>query len=310
MASSRQFKSKIRTVGNIKQITKAMQMVSATKMRRSQEIALRARPFAKKALEMLRSILLHARKEDLIAESHFFKRVGRKGTCLVVVTSDKGLCAGFNSAVLRRALQFKKENPEADIVAVGGKGKRFFAQLSIPTAAAFANFSDTASLPEVSPLTDWLLLKYNAHTYDTVVFCSTIFISALVQKVEVTEVLPLTLEGLQDIIQRIVPRKGKYSEMAANGEELKDNLSYILEPSPKLIFEHLLGNLFAAEVLHLVFESNAAEHSSRMVAMKNATESAASLQEELQLDLNKARQAAITQELTEIATAKEALTKD
>lgn len=308
MISNRQLKGKIRTVKNIGQITKAMQMVSATKMRKSQEIALRARPFAKKALQVLRSILMHAEKENLVAQSHFFKRAGRKKTCLVVITSDKGLCAGFNSAILRRSLQFVKENPDADIVVVGKKGQRFFAGLGISIAASFSDFADFVSLFEVLPLSDFLLSKYNTHTYDTIVFCSTIFISALVQKVEVREILPLTLGGLENFIKEIIPQKGKYSDINGNGKENKS--SFILEPSPKIIFESLLGDLFKAEVLHLVFESNASEHSSRMVAMQNATENANSLKEELVLQLNKARQGVITQELTEIATAKEALAAD
>ena len=310
MASLRQLKSKIRTVGNIGQITKAMEMVAATKMRKSQEIALKARPYAKEALSLLYNILLHAEKEDLAAQSHLFKRTGRITTCLVVITSDKGLCAGFNSAVLREALQFKKNHPETDIVVGGKKGRAFFAARNIPIAAAFTDFSDTATLSEVSPLTDWLLSRYQDHTYDTIVFCSTLFISALVQKVALTEVLPLTLKGLQDVIERIVPQRGRYSELAENNDITQKEISYLLEPSSQAIFESLLEDLVRVEVLHLVFESNASEHSARMVAMKNATENAKSLKEELELELNKARQAAITQELTEISTAKEALSAE
>src|SRR3990167_3283530 len=125
MSSNRQLKTKIHAVGNIKQITRAMEMVAATKMRKAQEVALRARPYAKYALSLLRSLLLLEGGEELRVQSHFFKEINRKNPCLVVVTSDKGLCGGFNSQVLRAALKFREEYPDSSIVTIGKKGKEF-----------------------------------------------------------------------------------------------------------------------------------------------------------------------------------------
>jgi F-type H+-transporting ATPase subunit gamma len=139
--------------------------------------------------------------------------------------------------------------------------------------------------------------------------CSNQFVSALAQKVGVRQILPLEIKELQETIEGIIPKTGRYSELAQRQENIQE-LSFILEPSREAIVQALVRNLIQVALAHLVFESNASEHSARMLAMKNATDNAQTLQEELQLLLNKARQGAITQELNEIATAKEALSNE
>src|SRR3989344_3652252 len=220
MASTRQLKTKIGAVRNIRQITRAMQMVAATKMRKAQEVALRARPYARKSLALLLHLLKYAEKEE--TQRIFGLNQANAKIALIVITSDKGLAGSFNSAVLRAAARFVEERGDADIV----------------------------------------------------------------------------------------PKTGKYSELALQEEEIVRDLNYVLEPSREQILQTVVRNLIRVHIAHLVFESNASEHSARMMAMKNATENADRLQEELTLALNKARQTAITQELTEISTAKEALTAE
>jgi len=312
MASSRQLKSKLRTVGNIKQITKAMQMVSATKMRRSQEVALRARPFAKAALSLLRDLVRH--EEILGQESIYLKEPKRDlpaqagKTCLIVVTSDKGLCGSFNSQITRTAFQWLLSMNNVDVVAVGRKGRDFFEGKGIVPAREFLQFSDIVSLHDVAPLSEWVLKAFEEGRYERVMIASTQFFSALVQKPSIRQLLPLDMKELKDAVENIMPKTGKYADW--NSEEHGEGeLPHLLEPSPEAILETLVRNLLKVQILHYIFESNASEHSSRMVAMKNATENAASLVDELQLALNKARQTAITQELTEISTAKEALSQ-
>lgn len=306
MSSNRQLKTKIRAVANIRQITRAMEMVAATKMRKAQEVALRARPYAKYALSLLRSLLLLEGGEELRSQSHFFKEVNRKNPCLVVVTSDRGLCGGFNSQVLRTAMKFREEYPDSSIVAIGKKGKEFFERRGIPVLHSFSDFSEIVTLADVAPVAEFLVKEYAEHRHDTVAFCSTQFVSALFQKVALYRALPITLEELEKTIQGIIPKSGKYSNIQ-DGENGLRPISVLLEPSAKDIFERVVEDLVRVEILHLILESNASEHSSRMLAMKNATDNAQDLQEELQLLLNKARQGAITQELSEIASAKEAL---
>jgi len=318
MASSRQLKTKIRAVGNIKQITKAMQMVAATKMRKSQEVALNARPFAKKSFSLLAHLLKQAGKEDItsifLRAPRSLSEVGIERTALVVITSDKGLAGSFNSSVLRQVTQWKQEQESAgkqvDIVAVGKKGRDFSKARDAQVVAEFLQFSDIITYADVKPLADWVVQAYEKHEYDKIVVCSHRFVSALVQKVEVQQILPLNVEELERAVESIVPKTGKYSELAQQEEESTKDLSYVLEPSREEIVRTLVRNLIQVEVAHLVFESNASEHSARMMAMKNATENAESMMEKLNLELNKSRQASITQELTEIATAKEALTNE
>ena len=310
MASQRALKDKMQTVKNISQITKAMEMVSATKMRKSQEVALRARPYAQKALSLLSRISTVSEKEDLIGTFSEERSEGK--TAFVVVTSDKGLCGSYNSAVLRKASEWKKkeeaEGNEVDIIAVGKKTRDYFTHRHAGLAQEFIQFSDIATMEDAKPLADWIITSYSKEDYGKVVFCSTFFESALVQKVEVHQVLPLDEQFIASVISGIVPKTGKYADV--DNLDATEDLQYALEPSAEEIVEDLIRDLVQVEITHLIFEANASEHSARMMAMKNATENAQNLEEELNLELNKARQSDITQELSEISTAKEALSQN
>ena len=310
MASSRALKDKMQTVKNISQITKAMEMVSATKMRKSQEVALRARPYAQKALSLLSRIATVIYNERL--KGTFVDRREINKVALVVVTSDKGLCGSYNSAVLRKASEWKEEQEsegkEVDIIAVGRKGRDYFVHRKATLAQEFIQFSDIVTMSDAKPLIDWILETYAEGNYGKVMFCLTFFESALVQRVEIHQVLPLEKEFIERVVKGIVPTTGKYAHLDRLGND--EDLQYTLEPSPGEIVEDLIRDLVQVEITHLIFEANASEHSARMMAMKNATENAQNLQDELSLELNKARQSAITQELSEISTAKEALTAE
>ncbi|OHA62374.1 MAG: ATP synthase F1 subunit gamma [Candidatus Wildermuthbacteria bacterium RIFCSPHIGHO2_01_FULL_45_20] len=295
-----------------------MQMVAATKMRKAQESALRARPYAKKSFALLLHLLGYAEVEGYA--SSYITKVGTVPTlkteriAFVVVTSDKGLAGSFNSAVLRLASRWKKEaetaGSQVEIVAVGKRGRDFFKSRGSVIAAEFFQFSDIVTFSDVAPVINWILEAYDQKRYDNIVFCSTQFVSALTQKPEIHQILPLEKEELAKIIEGIVPKTGRYSEIAKQEQADIQNLQYILEPSAQEIFQTVVRDLVKVAILHLIYESNASEHSARMIAMKNATENAGNLIETLNLELNKSRQAAITQELTEISTAKEALTSE
>ena len=179
------------------------------------------------------------------------------------------------------------------MVAVGKKARDFFFNRNAVIAASFLRFSDIITLEDVAPLTNWVLQSYGKKVYKKVVFCSTHFVSALLNKAEAHQVLPLSQKELLNI--------------AGSNASLAEQKDCLLEPSSTEIFEILSSELVRALVLHLLFKSNASEHSSRMVAMKNATENAKDILETLTLDLNKARQSAITQELAEVTGAADAL---
>ena len=305
-------------------------MVAATKMRKSQEVALNARPYAKKSFALLLHLLTQAGKEEI--ESVFMRtqrsrirpgEIEADRIALIVITSDKGLAGSFNSSVLRRAVQAKEQLENeglVEIVAVGKKGRDFFKARDAVIAKEFLQFSDIVTYSDVKPIADWVVEAYKAQEYSRMVVCSNQFVSALVQKVEVHDILPLLVEELARTAEGVVPKTGKYSDIAKQEEKpassagaptrRNQDLSFVLEPSREEIMRTLVENLIQVEIMYFVFESNASEHSARMVAMKNATENAERLGEELTLQLNKARQAAVTQELTEISTAKEALTSE
>lgn len=301
-------------------------MVAATKMRRAQEVALQARPYARKSLALLLHLLKYSEKEPAQSETLWLARHNEQALgvkeriALIVITSDKGLAGSFNSAVLRAAARFVEEHVDADIVAVGRRGRDFFRSRGAHIAAEFFQFSDIVTFQDVHPLADWVVSRFagsgearradQQKQYGTIAVCSTQFVSALVQKPAVRQIFPLDVEQLRQAVEDIVPKTGRYSELALQEGEIVRDLNYVLEPSREQILQTVSRNLIRVHIAHLVFESNASEHSARMVAMKNATENADRLQEELQLSLNKARQAAITQELTEISTAKEALTAE
>ena len=225
MASNRQLKSKIRTVGNIKQITKAMQMVSATKMRKSQEVALQARPFAKKALDLLSRLSQNGQQE----EQGIFWDVKEGKTCLIVITSDKGLCGSFNSQVLRQALSWTQDNEDVDVIAVGRKGKDFFVRRGITPVAEFSSFSDIVTLQDVTSLTEWVLQAFLKGEYAKVMIIYTEFVSALSQKPELHQVLPFDAEQLREVIEGIVPKTGKYSEWQEHNGGEEEETSFLLE---------------------------------------------------------------------------------
>ncbi|MDP4007138.1 MAG: ATP synthase F1 subunit gamma [bacterium] len=307
MPSNRQLKAKLYTVKNIGQITKAMQMVSATKMRKSQEVALRARPFAKEALALLSDLVQH--EETREQKSIFFVEPKAQKICLIVATSDKGLAGSFNSQILRLASQWMQQTEDVDVVSVGRKGRDYFRRRGIVPVAEFFSFSDIVTLHDAAPLSEWVLSAFEKGRYKRVMVASTQFFSALVQKPDIRQILPLDMEELEDAVKNIIPKTGKYADWKSEEGEAEGH-SHLLEPSPEDILQTLVRDLVQVQILHYVFESNASEHSSRMVAMKSATDNAKEVQEELQLQLNKARQASITQELTEISTAKEALSKD
>lgn len=273
-------------------MTRAMELVAATKMRKAQDRALRARPYAKEAVSLLSRIVALASLQEV--EGTLWKKREQGKVCLVVITSDKGLSGSFNSAVLRLAFEtakgYEAKGETVEVAAVGKKARDFFLNRNFSVAASFLRFSDIVGLQDALPLADWVLEQYRKGAYKEVVFCSTQFVSALLNHANVRNILPLDAKEL--------------------GQEQVQTHERILEPSSKEIFETLSEELVRVLILHLLYESNASEHSSRMVAMKNATENATDLLESLTLELNKARQSAITQELAEVTGAKEALTAD
>lgn len=305
MESPQAIKSRLKSVKNVGQITKAMEVVAATKMRKSQETALGTRPYAFEALHLLRRLTQSVDvKVPLLAKREV------KKTLVVIIASDRGLAGSFNSQVARQADQFfagdeykDKENHSYYLSVMGKKAVSYAAKKSYPTLKIFTDFGEITEPEEIKPLSSYAINGFLKGEWDRVVTISTQFRSALKQEPLVRQILPLDTEKIKATVKEIVPETGRYAEM---GKELPNNngkeIEYIFEPSPRAVLEELLPHLVEMEIYHLFLEAKASEHSARRVAMKTASDNAGELADELTLEFNKARQVGITGEIMEITT--------
>jgi F-type H+-transporting ATPase subunit gamma len=324
MESLQKTKSRIASVRNINQITKAMELVAATKMRKSQEIALASRPYAYAALDFLANLS----KIDEVVLPPLLQRREIKKTAFVIVASDKGLAGSFNSNVFRAFEKYLKEyenNPSqpplilkggdgnAVFVAFGQKSANYLQRKGVKIAGAFAKLGDFTQLTETKQLADFLSSGYLDEKWDRVVVFSMNFRSALRQEVLIRQILPVDFETLKKTIREIVPEVGRFSELRDNTspspssteEGRMDSTSspqvdYLIEPSPEIVLKELAPHLIEMQVYHIILEANASEHAARRMAMKNASDNAEKLVGDLTLIYNKSRQAAITNEIIEI----------
>lgn len=317
MATLRTIRLRIKGTKNIKQITRAMEGVSAVKMRKSQQVALAARPYAVAALQILKNVEASAVEERGL--SPLLEKRERENILLLVVTSDKGLAGPFNTNVLRTAEAFSTSirssaiaGPAMQVATVGKKATDYFSRRGRKPIASWTGFGDYAELEEVEPLADFILRIFDEKRTDEVSAVYTNFLSAMKQEVVVRKLLPFSEEGLEDMVRGIVPERGRFAEHDTNvtnarANDTNESKEYLFEPSPKEIFESLLPALLKIQIYHAILEANASEHSSRMIAMRNATDNAGELIKNYTVSLNKARQAAINKELAEITGGSEAL---
>ncbi len=316
MQSLQNIKRRIRSVKNIGQITKAMELVSATKMRRSQEVALATRPYVFAALEMLRNISQSVGEGELPA---LLIRRAVHHTAYVVVASDKGLSGSFNASVFR-AFDAFEASEHVDVsdganvfVAVGEKARLHLKKRVGKVNQSFTHFGDYTDLEEIIPLSEYLVSGYLEGKWDKVVVFYMSFRSALRQEVLRREILPVDPEALERIAKEIIPESGRFAEILKEqgvsffADDPQKGREYIIEPSPVRALEMLLPHLVVTQIYHIVLEANASEHSARRVAMKSASDNASDIGGRLTLEYNKSRQAAITRELTEITAGAEAI---
>jgi F-type H+-transporting ATPase subunit gamma len=305
--SLKEVKNKIRAIKKIHQVTKAMEAVSAVKMRRSQFSAIEARPFALHAIGMF-----HRLVEFGSAHEHPLVQVRPEvhKALIVVVTSDRGLAGALNTYVLKRVHTLIAEKgwtkDSVSILAIGKKGYEHFTRRGYHVVDHLERWGEGVALGAPRTLSDSLIREYLAHEYDRVMLVYSNFESTFLQQPVVRRVLPVSFQALEEVIEGIVPARGKYSELRsvalthATGE-------YQYEPSPLAVLDELLPYLIGVILYHAVLEANASEHSARMVAMKSASDRARDLTRELTLKFNKARQTAITAEVSEITSGIEAM---
>ncbi len=305
--SLKEVKNKIRSIKKIHQVTKAMEAVSAAKMRRSQYAAIEARPFALSAIGVLRRLVQRgeARSHPLVQDRGTIRKV-----LMVVVTSDRGLAGSLNGCVLRAVYTYLKKkgisNDAVDILAVGKKGYEHFSRRGFTIIDHVERWGEGVASDDPDTLARRLITEYRAGTYDRVYVAYSNFMSTFNQEPVVRRVLPISFAALEDVLGGIVPERGKYSELkeVALVESAEE---YVYEPGSQVVLDELLPYLVGVLLYHAVLEANASEHSARMVAMKSASDRARDVTKELTLAFNKVRQSAITAEVSEITSGIEAM---
>ncbi len=309
MASTQNLKRRIKSVTNIGTITKAMELVAATKMRRSQELALTSRPYTYTAIELL-GIL--ADLKDLELPELLLPREVKR-SAFVLVTSDKGLAGSFNSAVIKKFENFIKEknidvtDERYSFIVIGQKAKTYLERKKANIIASFHRVGDFTKPEETDPIAQVIIEGYLNHDFDSAIIFFSTFVTALRQDAVAREFLPVTYEAVKLSMEDTIPRAGRYSDYAKSESFLEVRArDYIIEPSAKEVLEELAPQLLKTRVYHAILEANASEHSARRMAMKNASDNANDLSETLNLDYNKSRQAAITNAIIEVTSGSQA----
>ena len=296
----KQIKNKIISTKKTGQVTKAMESVSAVKMRKSQERAFLGRPYVHAALRVLSRL---AKADHGMA--HPLTTIRSQGGLLaVIVTSDKGLAGSVNSAVLKQAEKLFALHEIVDVIAVGRKALEFASREKKAVIASYTNLADDTALEDVYDMSNKALEGFKTNNYQKVVVVYQNFISTFEQDPVVRQVLPVIADEINDLMRGIKPKTGKFSSDRLEAEVFAP---YKVEPSPEEVLNTLLPQLVQVMFYHALIESKASEHSARMVAMKNATDKSRELVKALTITFNMKRQAAITAEVSEITAGVEAM---
>lgn len=287
MASTRQLKSRVKSVKGTRQITKAMQLVAASKMRRAQEVAAQVHLFS----EAARELLTHLRSLPDTSRHHLFMERPVKARLIVLITSDKGLAGAYNANVLKRYTETLQADRKAGIatktICIGRKAAQFVARIKdTEVIGVYENFPERPDENDLRPIVTTMIDEYTAVTVDSVDVIYTEYQNSILQVAKNRQLLPAGFESTE--VSESVSQAG-------------------FEPSAEEVLEATTHRLIEAQLFQSFLDSVASEHSMRMLAMKNATDNAGDLIDDLTLEMNKVRQAAITQELAEISGGVEAM---
>ncbi|QIL85497.1 F0F1 ATP synthase subunit gamma [Vibrio sp. HDW18] len=281
MAGAKEIRTKIGSVKSTQKITKAMEMVAASKMRRSQDAMESSRPYA----QTIRKVIGHVASASLEYRHPYLEEREAKRVGYIIISTDRGLCGGLNINLFKKAItnmqDWKEKGVEIELAIIGSKATAFFNNSGAKVAAQVSGLGDSPSLEDLIGSVGVMLKKYDKGELDRLYLVFNQFVNTMVQQPKIDQLLPLP--------------KSDSAEMQ------RDHMwDYIYEPEPKPLLDALLLRFIESQVYQGVVENLACEQAARMVAMKAATDNASNLIDDLQLVYNKARQAAITQELTEI----------
>ena len=298
MPSTREIRRRIRSVKNISQVTRAMQMVAASKMRRAQEQVLATRPYSEKAWEILRHLAAQKGVDEtvhpLLTAREQIETIG-----ILLITADKGLCGSYNHNMTQATSRFIKELPyPVKLVTVGKRGRDAMWRMGYSIISEFSDLPPQPRLLDITSIARTVMEAFVSGELDVVYLAHTDFINTLIQRPAIWQLLPIRPLSLG-----VTP----VSEHRAEGEV--QEVEYIYEPDPDTILSTVLPRFTELQIYQALLESLASEHSARMVAMRSATENANELLDDLTLTYNRARQEAITKEMLDIAGGAEALTR-
>ncbi len=305
--SLKDVKVKIEAISKIHQVTKAMEAVSAVKMRRSQESAIEMRPFALYASGLLHRLVKRGatKNHELIKAHEKIEKI-----LYIVITSDKGLGGSLNNNVIKAVhKQIKKKGwkkKQLQILSIGKKGYEYFAKRGFKIVDHIERWGEGVPMGDPSGLADMLIKDYLNGVYDKIMVVYANFESTVSQRPVVRRLLPISFMAVEELIEGIVPERGKYSELRGD-HKMNGVNEYIIEPNKYEVLDELLPYLIGVFLYHAVLQANASEHSARMVAMKGASDKASDLTKELTLLYNKERQTSITAEVSEITSGIEAM---
>ena len=279
MAVGSEIVTKIKSVQSTKKVTSALEMVSASKIKKAKDQMLESRPYAKQ-IQVIIGHLAHASPEyrHSFMKDREIQRVG-----YVVLSTDRGLCGGLNTNLFKKCVAdmqtWQDKNIDVEVVTIGNKASSFFKKVNVELKASIPSLGDNPELTKLIGVVKIMLEAFNDEKIDRLYLVFNDFVNSIVQKPTVQQLLPLEM---------------------AKDEQITENFDYIYEPEAKEVLEFVLGRYIESLVYQGVLENLASEHAARMVAMKSATDNATDLIKDLQLIYNKARQAAITQEISEI----------
>jgi len=295
MASLRAIRTRIKSVRNTQKITKAMKLVAAAKLRRAQDAVLRTRPYAEALNELLGSLAAARVAAEIPPHPLMEVRENPKRIEVVLLTSDRGLCGGFNSNIIRRAQRFLvEEGDKYEVIqfsTIGRRGRDFAKKRGIQTRKDYVGFFGRLRFAMAKQVADDLIVEFREKNLDAVFLLYNQFRSAIAQSITLTQLLPIVAP----------PSKERTGEGGFITPE------HLYEPSRPALLEHLIPRQLAMQIWRALLESEAAEHGARMTAMDSATKNANEMIGRLSLQYNRARQASITKELMEIVSGAEAL---
>lgn len=318
MSSTKELRNKIKSVGSTKKITQAMQMVAASKMQKAIDNNTKSRAYSSLAWEVVQDVAANTdishhpllATHPTSATSGVEEGSDKLKVALIVVTSNRGLCGGFNTQVIKKTLEFINNNKdkEISIITVGQKGARYMQRFYREKIVADFPLSETiVEFKDITPIAKIAIDDFASKKYNQVVVIYNHFVSKMTQEATVKRLLPLPrLEPSNSILEN-KNQKSDLKNQNSNYEARVTSYEYLFEPDIRFVLDTMLPQIIKTQIFQILLESNASEHSARMIAMKNATDNASDLIDDLTLTYNSIRQAAITSEIAEISAGAEAL---